>query len=173
MCCLSGCLYLSLFLGDKVFDTYYEDMADVHRLKSLAPFYKSINMSFVPLNRFGSMAYLYNTFGADLILGVGNKYDVILNRNLNVNISNGVFDFFARLGVVGYIFLMYKYAKFCAAFVIKTEYVIYCILILFSLSFGEPILSLPFTLIFIFIPYVQKGFKRDRPDELTEPNKFS
>ena len=154
------------FLGNKVFDSYYEDMADVHRLKSLAPFYKSINMSFVPLNRFGSMAYIYNTFGADLVLGVGNKYDIILNRNLNVNISNGVFDFFARLGIVGYIYLMYRYTKFCAAFVIKPEYIIYCFLVLFALSFGEPILSLPFVMIFIFIPLTQKNMERARPGGL-------
>jgi hypothetical protein len=152
------------FLGNKIFDSYYEDMADVTRLKSLAPFYKSINMTFVPLNRFASMAYIYNTFGPQLLLGVGNKYDVILNRKLEVNISNGVFEMFAKLGLVGFIYLMYKYARFCVSFVRKTEYLVYCLLILIALSFGEPILTLPIVLIFIFLKSDQTGFAIERPD---------
>jgi len=44
--------------------------------------------------------------------------------------------------------------------VLKVEYVIYCILVLLVLGFGEPILSLPIILIFLFMEVDQKGFTK-------------
>ncbi len=153
-------------LGTKIKDTYYEDMDDLNRVKYLAIFYKHQNMLYIPLNRFSSMAYIYNTFSYKLIWGVSNKFDVILNKQFLINISNGVFDFLAKFGLVGLIYLVYKYAKFCIAYVLKSEYVIYCILILLVLGFGETILSLVFILMFIFLPVTQIALEKQRFNKL-------
>lgn len=146
-------------LGNKITDTYYEDMDDLNRLKFLATYYKHDNMQ-IPLNRFSSMVYIYDNFGANLILGVSNKYDAIINKSYSINISNGIFDFLAKFGLVGLIYLLYKYTRFFLNYVLKVEYVIYCILILLVLSFGEPILSLPIVLVFLFMEIDQKGFSK-------------
>ncbi len=141
-------------LGDKISDTYYNDISDLNRLKTLEIFYQHNHMQ-IPLNRFASMVYIYNLFGFKLILGVSNKYDAILNRTFDINISNGIFDFLAKFGLVGFIFLIYHYSRFCLANVLKWEYLIYCILVLLLVGFGEPILFLPIILMFIFMPVVQ------------------
>ena len=146
-------------LGSKISDTYYEDMDDLNRLKFLATYYKHNNMQ-IPLNRFSSMVYIFDNFGASLILGVSNKYDVILNKSYSINISNGIFDFLAKFGLVGLVYLLYSYSKFFIRYVLKVEYVIYCILILLVLSFGEPILTLPIVLVFLFMEVDQNGFSK-------------
>ena len=146
-------------LGDKISDTYYEDMDDLHRLKYLEIFYQHKHMQ-IPLNRFSSMVYVYDTFKEHLILGVSNKYNVILNLAYNINISNGIFDFLAKFGLVGMVLLLYKYSKFCIESVLKLEYVFYCILALLIIGFGEPILILPIVLIFVFLPAKQLSFGR-------------
>jgi len=146
-------------LGSKISDTYYEDMDDLNRLKFLATYYKHNNMQ-IPLNRFSSMVYIYDNFGSSLILGVSNKYDAIVNKSYSINISNGIFDFLAKFGLVGLLYLLYRYARFFMKSVLKVEYVIYCILVLLVLGFGEPILSLPIILIFLFMEVDQKGFTK-------------
>ena len=151
-------------LGDKILGTYYEDMDDLKRLKYLEIFYRR-NHSQIPLNRFASMVYIYKQFGYQLILGVSNKYDVIVNSKFNINISNGLFDFMAKFGLVGLVFLVYKYARFCIATVLKAEYIVYCIFILLIVGFGEPIMILPFILIFIFIQKKQLKPLKQYPDE--------
>jgi len=78
----------------------------------------------------------------------------------NVNISNGDVDFFAKFGVVGFGYLMYKYALFFKNFIHKFEYLFYCILIAVVLAFGEPMLIFNFTLAFLFL------HKYSNPDTL-------
>ncbi|MFD0750789.1 hypothetical protein ACFQZS_11605 [Mucilaginibacter calamicampi] len=167
---MAGGIFIYIpILGDKIMGTYYEDMDDLRRLKYLEIFYKK-NNSQIPLNRFSSMVYLYQTFGWQLILGVSNKYDVIVNSKFNINISNGLFDFMAKFGLVNFILLMYQYARFCLANVKKFEFMIYCVLTLLIIGFGEPIMFLPFVLMFIFLPFEQirvikgrvKNFSLDR-----------
>lgn len=142
------------FLWDKIVDTYNTDMTDLSRLKYLERLYTKLDKQ-MPLNRFSSMSLIYDTFREKLILGVSNEYFVILDKKINVNISNGIFDFFAKFGVVGLIFVMYRYLKFCYAFVLKAEFLIYCGVLLLILSFGETILHLPFLLIFLFLPMLK------------------
>jgi hypothetical protein len=154
------------FLGDKIIETYQEDMRDLNHLKVLEKFYRHNRMQ-IPLNRFSSMWHIYETFGNKLILGVSNKYNDILNKSYTVNISNGIFDFLAKFGVVGFVYLVTKYAAFCRPYVLRWENVCYCIAILLVTSFGEPILILPFILIFMFfypgqIPLIK--VKRGLPD---------
>ena len=138
------------FLGDKIVETYQEDMRDLNHLKVLEKYYRHNRMQ-IPLNRFSSMWHIYETFGNKLILGVSNKYNEILNKQYTVNISNGIFDFLAKFGVVGFVYLFVKYAGFCRPYVLRWENVCYCVLILLVTSFGEPILILPFILIFMFL----------------------
>jgi hypothetical protein len=145
-------------LGDKIMHTFKDDMQENRpkNLKKLAHAYLHEKLDKqIPLNRFSSMAIIYNVFGDDLILGVSNKYDVILNKTYNVNISNGVFDFLAKFGLVGLIFVIYKYARSSLYYLKRTELVIYVVIIFLIIGTGEPIISLPFILIFLFIPYPQ------------------
>jgi hypothetical protein len=139
------------FLGNKIVETYYLDLSDLNRLSFLEKYYHKQKEQ-IPLNRFGSLKYIYDTFQEKLILGVTNKYDVILNRKMDVNISNGIFDFLAKFGLVSYILLLYCYSKYAIAYVRKAELLIYCLLIFLIIGFGEPILHLPLVLIFLFLP---------------------
>ncbi|TSD66988.1 hypothetical protein FFF34_006205 [Inquilinus sp. KBS0705] len=141
-------------LGDKITNTYTKDMADLNRLNKLAPFYRHIR-SQIPLNRFSSMAFIYDTFGFKLLLGVSNKYEVIANKIYDIDISNGIFDFAARFGFLGLIYVLYKYSKFCLNYIRNIEHLIYFLLIFLILGFGEPVLTLPLFLIFLFIDLKQ------------------
>ncbi|AMR34064.1 hypothetical protein A0256_22750 [Mucilaginibacter sp. PAMC 26640] len=155
------------FLGDKIVDTYKEDMRDLNHLKVLEKWYHHNRMQ-IPLNRFSSMWFILDSFGSKLIMGVSNKYNDVLNRSYTVNISNGVFDFVAKFGFIGLIYLIYRYARFCFAFVLRWENVVYCVVILLILSFGEPILFLPIVMIFLFLKRVQKPLNapgRERPND--------
>ncbi|MBK0380671.1 hypothetical protein [Mucilaginibacter segetis] len=153
------------FLADKIVDTYKEDMRDLNHLRVLQKYYHHNRME-IPLNRFSSMWYIYDTFGSKLILGVSNKYNEILDKAYTVNISNGVFDFLAKFGVIGFLYLVYKYAKVCVQYIVRGENLIYCILILLITSFGEPILFLPFILIFLFLKDKQVPFIKYKIDTL-------
>ncbi len=141
------------FLGDKISAIYLDDIAGLKHLKDISK-YNLKRGEQIPLNRFASMIYLYDNMGSDLILGLSNKYDVIIDKVYNVNISNGIFDFFAKFGVFSFIYLFYTYIKFCALYVKRVEYLIYCTLILLIIAFGEPILFLPIILIFLFLPFL-------------------
>ena len=161
---IPACVLLVIFipfLGNKIIDTYEEDMRDLNHLRVLEKFYRHNRMQ-IPLNRFSSMWHIYETFGDKLILGVSNKYNDLLNKMYTVNISNGVFDFFAKFGVVGMIFLVYRYIVFCRPYVLRKENLIYCVGIILATSFGEPILTLPIILIFIFLQNPQLPFKEAR-----------
>lgn len=141
------------FLGDKVAGIYTDDMDGLKHLKEISQYHLKHNEQ-IPLNRFASMSYIYDNMGSGLILGVSNKYDELLNTVYNVNISNGIFDFLAKFGILGLFLLIYSYIKFCAAFLKKNEYIVYCVLILLVMSFGEPIMFLPLTLLFLFLPSI-------------------
>jgi hypothetical protein len=118
----------------------------------------------IPLNRFASMDYVYNNFGPQLILGVNNQYNALLNLNkkVDVNISNGIIDFIAKFGLPGLFFLFYSYLKYCYGFVRRKELLFYCFLIFFVIGFGEPVLHLPLFLIFLFLPYGGLGGERKK-----------
>ena len=167
---LSVALFILVpFLGNKISDVYNGDLDDLNHLKFLSKFYKHYNQQ-IPLNRFSSMSYIYDAFGANLILGVSNKYDAILSKGYSVNISNGIFDFLAKFGLVGFVYLIYNYSKFCLVFIVKWEYLLYCIVILLLISFGEPILFFPLVLMFIFIQSNQKSLEKLRMEPLKKFN---
>ncbi len=159
------------FLGTKIVTTYNEDMVDLTRMKFLEKFYHKQH-SQIPLNRFASMTYIYDAFTNKLILGVGNNYNDILNKKNDVNISNGIFDYIAKFGVVGFIVLMVTYLKLCYRYLAKAELLVYCGVILLIVGFGEPVLHLPFILVFLFLPLVPvKKEKVGGEDESAEEDK--
>jgi hypothetical protein len=141
------------FLGDKIANIYLDDMKGLENLKKIAKYHRDDQ---IPLNRFASMVYLWDNLGPNLILGLSNKYDEYINKVYNLNISNGIFDFFAKFGIFGFLFLLYDYVKYCAIYLAKNEYLVYCVLILLVISFGEPILFLPLILLFLFLPTLAK-----------------
>ncbi len=145
-----GLLITIPFLGNKISDIYYADMTDLNRLTMLERYYHRHN-TLIPLNRFASMNYISETFGNQLILGVSNKYDALMNKKLDVDISNGLFDFFAKFGIAGFLFLLFRYLQFCYAYTRRAEYLIYCALIFLTIGFGEPLLHLPIVLMFLFL----------------------
>ena len=143
------------FLGEKVVEIYEQDIRDLKELEQLSVYYEDVERQ-IPLNRFASVIFLYEQFNWKLFLGVSNQYDEYYINEFNVNISNGIMDFVTKFGVVGLMVLLYRYGKLCWAYLRKTEYVCYSILILLILSFGEPILMLPICVIFIFLPTFKK-----------------
>ena len=147
------------FLGQKIADIYNDDIDGLNHMRDISKYNLKHN-SQIPLNRFASMIYLYDNIGANLILGLSNKYDEIIDKVYNVNISNGIFDFLSKFGVVGLFYLVYGYARFCKKFLKRNEYVVYAILIFLVMSFGEPILFLPLFLTFMFLPFLSIDFSK-------------
>ncbi|SHJ71397.1 hypothetical protein SAMN04488007_1186 [Maribacter aquivivus] len=139
------------FLGDKIVEIYDQDIKDLKRIEQLSTYYDDVQRQ-IPLNRFASAIFLYEQFDWKLFLGVSNQYDEYYIHEYNINISNGIMDFITKFGVVGLFVLLYRYGAVCKVYLRKTEYVIYSILILIILSFGEPILMLPICVIFMFLP---------------------
>ncbi|TKK67404.1 hypothetical protein FC093_13975 [Ilyomonas limi] len=149
-------IYQVPFLGDKITDIYSSDLADYNELDKLNKYYINAERQ-IPLNRFASILFVYYTFGLKMIMGISNEYKDLYVSKYNVNLSNGIMDFCAKFGLVGFIYLLNRFAKFCKLFLRKGEYVFYCILILVSISFGETILILPFFIMFIFLYHFEKN----------------
>lgn len=139
------------FLGEKIVEIYEQDIRDLKRIEELSTYYDDVQRQ-IPLNRFASAIFLYEQFDWKLFLGVSNQYDEYYKYEYNINISNGIMDFITKFGVVGLFVLVYRYGTLCKMYLRKTEYVIYSIMILLILSFGEPILMLPICVIFMFLP---------------------
>lgn len=140
------------FIGEKIVSLYTSDMDNLENIEHLSHYYDDNEVQ-MRLNRFASIAYIYDLFKHKLIFGVSNMYDEIMNKVYNVNISNGIMDFIAKYGLIGFIYLMSCYAKFCKKRVKYSECVVYCVLVLIVLGFGSPILTTPVALIFLFLPY--------------------
>ena len=164
------------FLGEKIVEIYEQDIRDLKRIEELSTYYDDVQRQ-IPLNRFASAIFLYEQFDWKLFLGVSNQYDEYYIHEYNINISNGIMDFITKFGVVGLFVLLYRYGTLCKMYLRKTEYVIYSILILLILSFGEPILMLPICVIFLFLPtYKNQDFSvlsfnyRTKYLELQKPN---
>ncbi|HVW15134.1 MAG TPA: hypothetical protein VHB54_14990 [Mucilaginibacter sp.] len=146
-------------LGQKIQAVYDDDMDGLKHFKEISMYHKKHSEQ-IPLNRFASMTYLEDNLGYNLILGLSNKYDAVITKQYNVNISNGIFDFLAKFGVIGLLFLIYGYIKFCANFLKRKEYLVYAVLVLLAISFGEPILFLPLFLVFVFLPFLTVDFDK-------------
>ncbi|WP_353482877.1 O-antigen ligase family protein [Haliscomenobacter sp.] len=140
------------FIGEKIVDLYSSDMDNLENIEHLSHYYDDIEMQ-MRLNRFASITYIYDMFKHKLIFGISNMYDEVMNKVYSVNISNGIMDFMAKYGLVGFVYLMSCYARFCKKNVKYIECVVYCVLIMIVLGFGSPILTTPIALMFLFLPY--------------------
>jgi hypothetical protein len=140
------------FLFDKISKMYVHDMNDIENIQFLSEYYLDVGGE-LPLNRFSSAVYLWNLFGIHLIWGVSNPYQDTITLLKNVNISNGIIDFCAKFGVMGLSYLLYSFGKFFNLYAKSIELTIYSVIIILTLSFGEPILILPIALIFLFVNY--------------------
>jgi len=140
------------FIGEKIVDLYSSDMDNLDNIEQLSHYYDDVEMQ-MRLNRFASITYIYNLFKYKLIFGVSNMYDELMNRVYSVNISNGIMDFLAKYGVIGFGYLISCYARFCKKHVKHNECVVYCVLVMIVLGFGSPILTTPIVLMFLFLPY--------------------
>lgn len=149
------CIMYVPFLGNKIKFTYHQDMDDLKHLAQLDESFRRIHEQ-IPLDRFSSMVFVYRKFGTKLICGVNNRYDVFVNTKYNINVSNGIIEALAQFGLLGMMYMAYRYIKFCRAQLLNAEQVIYCLVVMFILSFGEPILGVPLLLAFLFLTRLQE-----------------
>ncbi|PZX51294.1 hypothetical protein LV84_03803 [Algoriphagus ratkowskyi] len=170
------------FLGEKITNIYEEDIKILQNYEEITnqlAFYEEFGGE-VKLNRFSSIIFLYQNFGYQLIFGVSNAY-INLNSPIfgveisKFNISNGTIDFIAKFGLVGFAFLLFRMGKFIYLHYQKFEYSLYMILMILVMNFGEPLLILPITLIFLFLPkfsLIDYDFEEENDEihELSEVN---
>ena len=173
-------LFFSLpFLRDKIINTYYDDVEalDDHETIINALEYYTENEGEVKLNRFASGLFLYRNFKHQLIFGVSNAYPNVKSSIYGVqikefNISNGIIDFIAKFGLFGLIFLLYRVGNFIYIHYYKLEYSTYLIIMMLVMNFGEPLLMLPITLIFLFLPRFSEIEEDDDDEELEDENEY-
>ena len=140
------------FMITKIVAIYNQDLSDINSLDTLSNYYL-VHGGQLPLNRFGSFIYIYNLYGYKLLWGITNTYQDYSISLHNVNISNGLIDYIAKFGVVGLVGLLYGYILLLNKFRLKYELIIYCVLVLLLLSFGEPYLIWINILAFFFLYY--------------------
>jgi hypothetical protein len=153
-------LFFSLpFLRDKIIQTYYDDKEALDDYETILNGldYFTENEGQVKLNRFASGIFLYRNFKHQLIFGVSNAYINVKSSVYGVeinkfNISNGIIDFIAKFGLIGLIFLFYRIGNFIYIHYDRLEFSVYMIIIVLVMNFGEPLLMLPITLVFLFLP---------------------
>ncbi|MEB2777650.1 hypothetical protein SYJ56_20200 [Algoriphagus sp. D3-2-R+10] len=169
-------LFFSLpFLGDKIIQTYQDDVKalDDYEMIINGLDYFTENEGEVKLNRFASGVFLYRNFGHQLIFGVSNAYINVKSSVYGVeiskfNISNGIIDFIAKFGMIGLIFLFYRIGNFIYIHYQKLEFSLYIIFIILVMNFGEPLLILPITLIFLFLPRFSEIEEEDEEEDENE-----
>lgn len=139
------------FLLDKIGRTWQEDQFELGDMMRLAGWYERYGGQ-LHLNRFGSLIYLYDYFGAyGFFWGVSNAYQAVTPVADVINISNGDADFLSKFGVVGLVWFMYRYVLYLKKFFFTFEYIFYCILIFLVLGFGEPMPIFSSTLCLLFM----------------------
>jgi hypothetical protein len=143
----------SPILYKKVQSAYTTDINNSSNYDDLQNFYGQENKT-IPLNRFASMIQIVLAFKYQLILGVSNKYDVTLAKKYNFNISNGIADFLARLGVMGFLLYLRNYLKFAARYVKSKSSLIVIAVFFLVLFIGEPLLSTPLFFFFAIYPLI-------------------
>ncbi len=139
-------------LYTKIVSAYNTDINNSSNYDDLQNYYSQDNKT-IPLNRFASVIQIVLAFKYKLVLGVSNKYDEILAKQYNFNISNGIADFFAKFGLIGFIFYLRNYMRFVKAYT-TSRFNLFVISVLFVvIYFGEPMLSMPLFLFFAVYPF--------------------
>jgi len=140
------------FLSDKIVFTYDKDMQDMKNIQTLSDYYIQRGQE-MPLNRFASLLYLIKLFGIQLIWGVSNIYEKTVPILKNINISNGIFAFFAQFGLIGLGFLVQRCYIFFKKFTENVELSVYCVLVILIFGFSECIFVTSLVLCFLFLYY--------------------
>jgi hypothetical protein len=151
------------FMLDKIIEIYNHDLEDVGEMQNLTRYYLK-NGGQLPLNRFGSVIYIYNLFGVKLIWGISNIFQEATSALSNVNISNGLIDFVAKFGVIGVVVYIYKYILLLKKLIVEKELIVYAVVILLLLSFGEPMLIFQSSLAFLFLYHYTSSNQNDDHD---------
>ncbi|WP_194774686.1 O-antigen ligase family protein [Pararhodonellum marinum] len=153
---MTGAAYIP-FMSEKIKETYEQDMAflkDQDEFAFAVEYYDEYD-DYMRLNRFASMAFIIDNFGNKLWVGVSNGYSKMTSEKYGVDLervylSNGLIDFCAKFGLVGLVFVFFRYAKTLRIYLPTSETVFYGLMVFFVVHFGETIIALPFCLIFIF-----------------------
>lgn len=138
------------FLLDKVIEIYKHDMSDLQNIEYLSAWYARHGEQ-MPFNRFSSLIFIYRQFKWQLILGVSNIFIETVPYLVNANTSSGIFEYFAKFGVVAFVFFITRLCLFFKKFTHQNELLIYCVLIVLILGFSESIFILPMMTIFYFL----------------------
>lgn len=153
------------FLLDKVVDIYKHDMRDLQNIEFLSAWYIQHGEE-MPFNRFSSLIFIYRQFKEQLIFGVSNIFIETVPYLKNANTSSGIFEYFAKFGVVAFVFFMTRLCQFFYTFNKKKELLIYCVLLMLILGFSESIFILPMMTIFYFLYFYAQPLNND--DEIED-----
>ena len=155
------------FMFDKIGTTWDNDMAIIYKLEGLSAWYLK-NGGEVPLNRFGSLIYIWRQFHWALLWGISNGYQDATKLAGMLNLSNGDADYLAKFGLVGLIYYVHRFLLVMKKFLYKKEYLFYCALLILCLGFGEPVLTFTSSLCFLFLPKFvdpEKFFRKQEEEE--------
>lgn len=151
------------FLLSKVIDIYKHDLIDLQNLGFLSAWYLRQGRQ-MPFNRFASMIFIYDQFKAQLILGVSNIFNETVPYLKNANTSSGTFEYFAKFGVVAFVYLMTRLCQFFRKFTQQKELIVYCVVLILVLGFSESIFILPIMTNFYFLYF----YARPLDDEFAD-----
>jgi len=155
------------FMFEKIGQIWENDQTIIYKIEELSDWYLH-NGGELPLNRFGSLIYVWRQFHWSLIWGVSNGYQDATKLAGMLNLSNGDADYLAKFGAVGLVYIVHRYLLVIKKFLYKAEYQFYAALLLLALGFGEPMLTFTSTLCFIFLSkYVdpEKFFRKQEEEE--------
>jgi hypothetical protein len=137
------------FLLNKISFIYANDSQDMMRIEFLSKWYYKHGEQ-MPLNRFSSMIYLCRLFGANMIWGVSNIFEETVPILKNINISNGIFEFMAKFGLLGLVFFLNRCYSLFRKFT-TVEISLYCLLVILILGFSESIFVVSLMICFFFL----------------------
>lgn len=155
------------FMFDKIGGVWDNDQESILKIEGLSTWYLK-NGGQLPLNRFGSLIFVWRQFHWGLLWGVSNAYQEATRLGGLVNLSNGDADYMAKFGIVGLVYFLHRFVLVCKKFLFKAEYLFYCVLLILILGFGEPMLTFTSTLCFLFIAKFidpQQFFRKQQEEE--------
>jgi hypothetical protein len=140
------------FLFEKIAYIYNRDSEDMNNIDFLSRWYYQRGQQ-MPLNRFSSMLYLIQLFGTNLIWGISNIYEDSVPILKTINISNGIFAFMAKFGLIGLAYLLERCYVLFKKYTYSMEISLYCVVVILILGFGEQIFLIPLMMCFFFLYY--------------------
>jgi hypothetical protein len=138
------------FLLDKVIEVYHHDMQDLKNIAFLHAYYERIGEQ-MPFNRFSSALFIYNQYHEKLIFGISNIFIESVPYLKNANTSSGIFEYFAKFGIVAFVLLFFRMCLFYKKLGASKEQMFYCVLLVLILGFAESIFILPLMTNFYFL----------------------